>query len=102
MLLLKKKIDEYNITKKGLNSYGISLVSLEITFPKVSRLLLIYAPSFRRSTSVATFSDPAKSIKFCVTLLVHSIHMICDYTLPIERDEFHDSHQKECLSSYFQ
>jgi hypothetical protein len=36
-----------------------------MTFPNVNKLLLMYPPSFLLSTSVATFSEPAKSIKFC-------------------------------------
>lgn len=49
---------------KRTHSYPFSSVNLEMTVPKVKSDLLMNAPSFRRSTSVEAFSDPAKSIRF--------------------------------------
>jgi len=55
--------------------YGTIDRKRQLTVPRVSKLLLIYEPSLRRSPVVSVFelSDPARSIKFWRKLLVEEL-----------------------------
>lgn len=57
----------YREFKKYLTDVNFKKILSLLTVPRVSKLLLIYEPSFLRNpvVSVLELSDPARSIRFC-------------------------------------